>query len=106
MKIKRILELKDSTGVLFLDSKDTEELMKEAVFYLDKKTQHLTDEQFITWVKDKAKNGSFGYEDQITLKNDIYTPEFAFMSKEVVKLGVCISMIIDNLVEVNNLLKK
>ena len=106
MEVKRILELRDSKGVLFLDSETVEEEMKEAIFYLDKKTEHLSDEEFIFWVLDKAANGSFGYEDQITLKQDVYTPEFAFMSKNILKLGVCISLIIDNLVEANDLLGK
>ena len=103
MEVKRVLDLKDSSGEYLLTSEVTEELMKEAVFYLDKKTHNLTDEQFMVWVRDKMENGSFGYEDKVILSNDVFTPEFAFVSKNVLKLGVYISYVIDILVEANGL---
>ncbi len=97
IKIVRVLDLTDSDGVYLLKSEKASQTMKEAIFYLDKKTSGLPDDKFIEWLKDKAHNGSFGYEDRVTLTNDVYTPEFAFMSKDIDKLGGNISMVIDML---------
>lgn len=99
----RVLDLVDSKKVLLLDSEDVESLMKEAVFYLDKKTNHLTDEQFMEWLIDKMNNGSFNFEDKMKLESDLWSPEFAFLTKKVVKIGAYISMLIDGLVEANGL---
>lgn len=100
----RVLNLKDSDGNFLLESEKASQTMKEAVFYLDKKTSGLSDDKFIEWLKDKAHNGSFGYEDRVTLTNDVYTPEFAFMSKDIDKLGGNISMVIDMLAIENKII--
>lgn len=103
MEVKRILDLKDSSGEFLLDSENVDSIMKEAVYYLDKKTNDLTDEQFMEWLIDKMNNGSFNFEDKMKLESDLWSPEFAFLTKKVLKIGAYISMLIDNLVEANGL---
>jgi len=105
MEIVRILQLKDKDGILILNWEDDPLFVKYAAYYLDKKTDSLTDEEFLDWVKDKAKNGIFMMEDKLQFEHDMFTNEFSFLRKEMNRIPAAMGTVLGMLVDANRLIE-
>ena len=103
MKIVRLFDLRMKGGVPVMDLEVDELGLKDALFYLDKKTGKMSDEDFLLWLKGKRKDGPFTAEETIQLGQDIFTPEFSFLQKKKDILMTGIAVLIDYLVDANKL---
>jgi len=99
-KIVRPLDLKSKDGVLILDWEDNPSNVKEGVYYINKKTQALSDENFLKWLEEKTNIT------KSELKKDLFTKEFAFLQKLESKLIFGIALVVDYLFEANGLKKE
>ena len=73
--------------------------IKDGIWYVDEKTKHLTDEEFLEWLKSKVEE-PFSYADNM----DIFSPKFACLQKKHSQLRIARSLVIDLLAEQNGLL--
>lgn len=101
MEIVRILQLKDKDGALILNWEEDPLCVKYAAYYLDKKTDSLTDEEFLDWIRDKAKNGIFMGNDKYTFEADMFTDEFSFLRKHMDKIPTAMGTVLGMLVSAN-----
>lgn len=102
MKVTRFNEL-TIQGEHIFDMEQDDLHLKEAAFYLDKKTEDLSDEQFLAFVKRRMTDGSFNGSDLIILQNDLFGGEFPFLQKLIDKLPASISIVIDYAIDANGL---
>lgn len=104
MEVVRLFDLRTKNGVGIMDMDDDPLGLKNALFYLDKKTGKMTDDDFLTWLKEKRKDGPFSTTERIQLGQDIFTPEFSFLQKKKDILMTGCAVLIDYLIDKNNLI--
>ncbi len=103
-EVIRVLDLKTKEGIYLLDTEEDNLHLKEACFYLDKKTNQMSDEEFIEWIKLKMKTGIYMNENRFELKEDIYQ-RFPFLIKifEANYLVPAMDLVLAMLIDANGL---
>ena len=87
-------------GEYILDLKENYFNIKEAVFYLDKKTGSMSDEQYSYWLQETNTNKKFG-EVYFNIENDLKQPEFCFLKEIKEQLSKGITIVTDYLLDAN-----
>ena len=99
----RPLDLVNKKGKLMMDLDENIMNIKDGIWYMDEKTKHLTDEEYLEWLKSKVEE-PFSYADNIEIEMDIFSPKFAHLQKKHSQLRIARSLVIDLLAEQNGLL--
>ncbi len=103
METVRFINLEQSTGELIMDLEDESSILKMAIFYLEQKTSHLSDEEFIEYLKKKMnKTPHDTYGEMIEFDEDIYG-KYSFLSKHKLELQGTIQYILGLAIDANNL---
>lgn len=106
MEIVRFSEIKTFDGVNIFENETNVNKIKEAAFYLHKKTEDMTDEQFIEFLKSKD-TGLFMNEDYMNeIRDDFFQDKcFAFMMKDVEEIMYGILELIPMALKQNNIIE-
>lgn len=97
----RVLDLKRN-GVSLLELEEPSlGLIKEATFYLAKKTEQMSDEEFGVWLQKINKEGWLNERNQ-ELYRDVFSGDFRFLQKDVEELKGFISIVLGYLFESNS----
>jgi len=103
MEAVRILQLKDNNGDLLLNVVNDPMCIKGAAYYLDKKTENMSDEKYLEWLKGRMNNVYLGLEDQFEFENDMHSSEFSFLLKDSEKIYSATSLVIDYAIDANGM---
>lgn len=105
MEVIRSLQLKNSDNILIMDQEDDTFDVKSACVYIQKKTEDLSDEDFIKWVKDKIESHFDTLEERLSIDSDLYSGEFTYMQKiGISNFHVALVIVIDYLSKENGLI--
>lgn len=99
----RPLDLKHK-GEPLVESDSIPQLYKDACFYLGKKFEYATDEEYKNWLIERRDNG-YMEKDILKLEDDVYRGEFRYLIKVFDRLPPYISSIISDLLAINGLIE-
>ena len=103
MTTVRPLELKYDDGTLIIEAETDVGHYNAAIFYLQKKTEDLSDDEFIVWLKNKQAKGSCDVGERMELEDDVFGKEFAGLQKQFKYLPTAVYCFINFLVDANGL---
>jgi hypothetical protein len=101
MNVIRFNELTTMSGVLLFDLEDDKNHLKEAAFYLDKKTEDMSDEQLLAFIHRRMTDGMFTADDGIELNRDIFGTKFAYLQHLAKALPNAIVTVFDYAIQAN-----
>lgn len=105
MTVVRMIELIDSSGNLILNSEVAFYFpIKKAILYWSAKTKHLSDEDFISWIKEQNKKGTLIYADDCNgLKEVLSLSDFSLITDEQSLIFCAYASMMDYLTDANKL---
>jgi len=103
MEVKRLHDLEMKGGIGIMDMEEDPLYLKDALWYLSSKTDEMSDEEFLSWLKGKMVNGVFTSAELFQFDRDIFSPEFASLIKTRDQVMCGIGILIDYLIDANNL---
>jgi len=105
MDVIRVMDLKAVDDSYMFEREEDPMHIKEAMFYLFKKTEEMTDEEYYDWLCSKSNNGVFSNDELMALDSDVCSPSFSFLNNiyKENKLLPAINLVIILLCEVNGI---
>ena len=105
-KVVRFSDLVTIGGENIIEQDGNVDKVKEAVFYLDTKTESMTDEQFIEFLKTKDSAGFMDESYMREIRNDILQDSrFAFLISDTEKIMYGILELIPMALKQNNIIE-
>ena len=103
MKAVRLFDLKTKSGDGIMDMEEDPSHLKDALWYLNTKTEKMSDDEFMVWLKAKLVDGPFNSKELFEFKQDMHSPEFAVLTKKKDQVMAGIAILIDWLIDANKL---